>query len=312
MDYFHEPVLLSEVLEGLNPKADDCFIDGTLGGAGHAQKILEKIGPTGVLIGFDRDPKSIKTAAERLSAFKNRVILIQDSYWNLKSYYESGKLKDSPKGILLDLGLSSEQLTAGDNRGFSFQTDQPLDMRFGPDSSLTAADLLNRSTEEELFRIIKDYGEEPKARLITRKIVSARKEKSIKTTFDLVEIVKGCYKGRSFFKINPATRTFQAIRIAVNDELSGLSKTLPDLVEILPSGGRLAVISFHSLEDRIVKQFFKSESIGCICPKNFPECRCGHKAKVKILTKKPVMASATEIKNNPRSRSAKLRVVEKI
>src|SRR3989344_3393307 len=168
MDYFHEPVLLHEVLEYLNPKANNCFIDGTLGGAGHDQKILEKIGPKGVLIGFDRDPKSIETATEHLSKFKKRIVLIQDSYWNLKSYYQSGRLKELPKGILLDLGLSSEQLTAEDNRGFSFQTDQPLDMRFGPDSSLTAADLLNRSTEEELFRIIKDYGEEPKARLIAR------------------------------------------------------------------------------------------------------------------------------------------------
>lgn len=312
MDYFHEPVLLDEVLEYLRPKPNDCFIDGTLGGAGHAKAILEKTGPKGKLIGFDRDPKAIAAAAKALNKFKNRAVLIQDSYLNIKSYYESGRFKDYPKGILLDLGLSSEQLTENDGRGFSFQTDQPLDMRFGPDSQTTASDFLNQSSEADLYRIIKDYGEEPKARLIARKLVLARIVKPIKTTFELVEIIKSCYKGKSFFKINPATKTFQAIRIAVNNELEGLNKVLPDLIEVLPTGARLAIISFHSLEDRIVKQFFKKESMACVCPKNFPECRCGHKPKLKIITKKPIIAANEEINKNPRSRSAKLRVIEKI
>lgn len=312
MEFYHEPVLLNEVLSYLNPKPNRHFIDGTLGGGGHASAILEKTGPTGALIGFDRDPIAIAYAKKRLAKFKNRAILFQDSYLNIKSYFDGKEIKIAPDGILLDLGLSSRQLTADDQRGFSFKIDAPLDMRFGPDAKRTAADIVNNSSEQELLRIIKDFGEEPKAKLIAGKIVSARKASPIKTVLQLLEIIKSCFKGRRFGKTHPATKTFQALRIAVNRELDVLRQALPLLISILPKKGKLAIISYHSLEDRIVKNFFKEKARDCVCPPSFPVCQCAHKPEIKITTKKPIIATEREIKNNPRSRSAKLRVAEKI
>lgn len=310
MTYFHQPVLLKEVLEYLNPKANQNFIDGTIGGGGHASAILEKAKPEGKLLGLDRDPKAIAAAEQNLKVYKNRVILIQDSYKNIEEIIY-GRIVLQFSGILLDLGLSSAQVSVEDSRGFSFKTDQPLDMRFGPETKLTAQEILNRWPEQKLFEIFKNYGEEPKAKVIARKIIKQRLEREFKTTLDLVELIDKVY---SNFRrhLHPATKVFQALRIAVNNELETLTEALPKLLKVLSPRGRLAVISYHSLEDRIVKRFFQQAAKDCVCPVNFPECRCNHRKQVLILTKKAVTPSWAEIKANPRSRSAKLRVIQKI
>ncbi len=330
MPYFHQPVLLKEVLEYLNPQPNQNFIDGTVGGAGHAGAILNQTGPKGILIGLDRDPRAIEAAKANLKKFGQRAILIQENYSNLISVIEKAPRQSSgqasAKGgnnnyeaghslqfsaILLDLGLSSAQVSPEDERGFSFKTRQVLDMRFGPEANLTAAEILNTWSEAELVKIFKEYGEERHARLIAQRIIAYRKAQPIKYTDQLTAIISQIY-ANSFYKVNPATKIFQALRIAVNDELNNLTQALPRLLSILPTGGRLAIISFHSLEDRLVKIFFQTEAKDCLCPKNLPICVCGHKRAVKILTKKPVMALAEENKNNPRSRSAKLRVAVKL
>ncbi|MFA6304959.1 MAG: 16S rRNA (cytosine(1402)-N(4))-methyltransferase RsmH [Patescibacteria group bacterium] len=318
MAYFHQPVLLNEVLDYLNPLPNQNFIDGTVGGGGHAGAILEKIKPAGILIGLDRDPLAIKAASENLKKFKERVILVQENYSNLTEVIQKNKNTNHDtannlqfSGILLDLGLSSAQVSETDLRGFSFKGAQTLDMRFGPQTELTAEEIINDWPAEKLIQIFKEYGEETRAKLIVQKIINYRIQKRIKLTDQLVGIINQAI-GFGRGKINPATKVFQALRIAVNDELENLQQTLPKLLEILPTGGRLVIISFHSLEDRIVKNFFQAQARGCICPKILPVCCCNHTPAIKILTRKSVTASPEELQKNPRARSAKLRAVEKL
>lgn len=309
----HKPVLLDEVIEYLDPKPNQNYIDGTVGAGGHAERILEKTGPHGRLIGFDLNAEAIKQAGKRLKKYKNRVTLYHSNYSQIDRvvYEQSGLHKIS--GVLLDLGISSFQLESK-SRGFSFQIDGPLDMRFGgPDQTLTAEEIVNKWSEKELIGILQSYGEERHSWAIAQEIVKARKEKIIKTTGELVQIIEKVYSNKPKpKKIHPATKTFQALRIAVNDELDSLRRALPQALSVLSPKGRLAVISFHSLEDRIVKQFFRQEATGCLCPPEFPVCRCGHKEQITLITKKVITPSLAEIKQNYRARSAKLRVAEKI
>ncbi|MBU1131376.1 16S rRNA (cytosine(1402)-N(4))-methyltransferase RsmH [Patescibacteria group bacterium] len=313
MSYFHQPVLLGEVLEYLQPKPNQNFIDCTVGGGGHAEAILEKTSPRGKLLGLDRDPAAIAASLKRLNKYKNRITLIQDSYKNLDKILYGKRLFLQLSGILLDLGISSYQVSIEDQRGFSFRKEAPLDMRFGPDGELTAEKILNNYSEKKLTEIFKKFGEEPRAKQLAKQIILFRKREPIRTTSALMGTIKklsaiqSCSDG-----LHPATRVFQALRIAVNDELNVLEESLPKLLKILPVGGRLAVISFHSLEDRIVKQYFNQESKDCLCPKEIPVCRCSHQKTVKILNKKVIIPRPEEVRKNPRSRSAKLRVVERI
>ncbi len=281
-------------------------MDATVGAGGHAWGILKSSSPEGRLLGFDLDSQALEIAHQRLSVFKQRVTLVHASYTTLMDNVQqvgfSGIL-----GIILDLGVSSMQLDSSD-RGFSFLRDGPLDMRFNPSGKTTAADLINNLPEDRLADILWKFGEEQNSRRIARAVIASR---PVKTTNELADIVRKA-GGKSRGGINPATKTFQALRIAVNRELESITEVLPQAVAVLAPGGRIAVISFHSLEDRIVKQYFKQESRDCICPPDQPVCNCGHKASLKILTVKPVMPDGNEIKQNPRSRSAKLRVAEKL
>ncbi|MBZ0281984.1 MAG: 16S rRNA (cytosine(1402)-N(4))-methyltransferase RsmH [Anaerolineae bacterium] len=300
----HVPVLLNAVLDSLLPAQH--LIDGTLGAGGHTRALLEA-GVTEVL-GLDADPMAIEIARANLSAYPNRAHIVHTSYANMTA--EAHRLDwKTVDGILLDLGVSSMQLdTPG--RGFAFRADGPLDMRFNPDGERpSAANIVNLWDEAELADLFYKYGEEPHGRKIARAIVAAR---PLSTTQALAAVVERANPRRKGDKIHPATRIFQALRIAVNDELSVVEKVLPKAIDLLRPGGRLAVISFHSLEDRIVKQTFKLESTDCICPPRTPICVCGHKARVRLVTRKPLMADDAEIAQNPRSRSAKLRVVEKL
>ncbi|MBU1075057.1 16S rRNA (cytosine(1402)-N(4))-methyltransferase RsmH [Patescibacteria group bacterium] len=309
----HTSVLLEEVILYLDPKPNQNFIDGTIGAGGHAEKILERTGPDGKLIGFDMNPESIKQSKKRLKKYKNRVLLYQSNYSKIERVtYEQSRIHKI-SGILLDLGISSFQLKSKGG-GFSFKIDGPLDMRFGgPDQELTAEEIINKWPEKELVNILQNYGEERHSRLIAREIVRSRKTKHIAKTNELVEIIEKVYSNKPKpRRIHPATKTFQALRIAVNDELNSLRRMLPQALNILSPKGRIAIISFHSLEDRIVKQFFRQESKGCLCPPEFPVCRCAHKKQLTILTKKVIMPSLEETKQNYRARSAKLRVAEKI
>lgn len=311
MSDFHQPVLLKEVLEFLNPQPNQNFIDCTVGGGGHAKEILKKISPGGKLLGIDRDPAAILSARGNLSGFLDRLILIQDSYKNIDKIIYGQRLFLRFSGILLDLGISSYQVSGCDQRGFSFQQDAPLDMRFGPDSGLTAEKIINQYSERELAEIFKNYGGEEKARFIAERIIFFRKKKPIKTTFELVKIIEEVKRYRPL-SIHPATKVFQALRIAVNRELETLTEALPTLIKILPPGGRLAVISFHSLEDRIVKRFFHEENKDCLCSQKIPICVCHHQRSIKLINKKIITPTLEEIKNKPRSRSAKMRVVERL
>ena len=308
---FHQPVLLEEVIRYLNPKSNQNFIDCTLGDGGHAKVILEKTGPNGKVLGIDLDKETIKRANKRLSKFKDRLILVHNNFFNIKQIvYDNRFTKIS--GILLDVGLSWGELS-NKERGFSFLSAGPLDMRFDKSSSLTAHQIVNTYSGKELEKIFKKYGEERFAKRIAMAIVEKRKLQNIRTTFDLVDIIKQAVpKNYLYKKIHPATRTFQALRIEVNDELNNLKKVWPEAISLLEKGGRIAVISFHSLEDRIVKHYFKELSKGCICPPDFPKCVCGRKPEIKLITKKVIRPSADEIKINPLSRSAKLRVAEKL
>ena len=282
MAYFHQPVLVKEVLEYLNLKPNDNVIDCTVGGGGHAVKILEKIGPKGQLLGLDRDPQAITAANQNLKKFSNRITLIQDSYKNTKKIIDEQRFNLQFHGFLLDLGISSAQIAAEDSRGFSFKSEQTLDMRFGPDTEITAAEILNKWSKEDLIRIFKEYGEEKFAKSIAEKIILFRARKLLTATSDLVNIIESSYPasfargtGRGRSRIHPATKVFQALRIAVNDELKVIKEALPKLLSALEPGGRMVVISYHSLEDRLVKQFFQQEAKGCLCPKEFPVCQIG-------------------------------------
>ena len=302
----HQPVLYHEVLEALAPKSGRKYLDGTLGAAGHALGILISSAPDGRLLGLDLDPEALTIARQRLTDYDHRTVIRQSSYKNAPEILNEIGWR-TVQGILLDLGVSSMQIDRP-SRGFSFMEEGPLDMRFDQTAGQTAAELVNNLSEQQLADILWQFGDERYSRRIASAIVKAR---PIKTTQRLAAVIEESVPGYSS-QIHPATRTFQAIRIATNMELETLSTSLPKLSECLEVGGMIAIISFHSLEDRIVKQYFKKESKDCICPPEQPICTCGHKASLKIITKKPIRASEQEVKNNPRSRSARLRVAEKI
>ncbi|GAP07094.1 MAG TPA: 16S rRNA (cytosine(1402)-N(4))-methyltransferase RsmH [Anaerolinea thermolimosa] len=302
----HRSVLYQEIILALNPHPAGHYVDATLGAGGHAEGILEASNPDGKLLGFDLDPHALEIARNRLARFGGRVFLRQSSYLHLKE--ELDRLGwPSVDGIVFDLGVSSMQLDTP-QRGFSFQAEGPLDMRFGPEGSITAALLVNELPERELAALIWKYGEEHLARRIAHAIVQAR---PLRTTQELAEVIVRACKGQRSH-IHPATRTFQALRIAVNEELQTLEAALPQAVSVLAPGGRLAVISFHSLEDRLVKQFFRRESRDCICPPDQPVCTCEHQASIREITRHPIEPGEEEIAQNPRARSAKLRVAEKL
>ncbi len=305
------PVLPAEVLRFLSPKPGRIYLDGTLGGAGHASLILEASTPDGVLIGLDRDEAALAAARDRLAPFGARVRLFHRNFAELADLLAELGIAGID-GFLLDLGVSSHQLDSGE-RGFSFQQDAPLDMRMDTGKGETAAELVNGLPEEELIRVIREYGEERWAKRIASFIVRARAEAPIETTLQLTDLIKGAIpRGAWEERLHPATRTFQALRIAVNDELGSLERGLTAGLSLLKSGGRGVVISFHSLEDRIVKNTFRTLARGCTCPKDFPRCVCGTVPLVRVLTGKPVMAADSEVAINPRARSAKLRAVEKL
>lgn len=307
MDSVHVPVLVGQVLDGLQVGAGRRIIDATVGGGGHAQAILSGSTPDGALLGLDRDPAALETAAARLHQYGERVELVHASFSSLA---EVARVHDfvPADGILFDLGLSSLQLNDA-SRGFSFMADGPLDMRFDPSSDApTASELVNRLSTEELANILYRYGEEKQSRRIARAIVEHR---PINTTQALVEVIEQSV-GRRRGRLHPATLTFQALRIAVNEELHSLEVALPQAVEILAPGGRLAVIAFHSLEDRIVKHFMRRESKDCICRRDLPICTCDHEASLKVSTSSPVRPTEEEVAANPRSRSARLRIAERL
>ena len=281
-------------------------MDGTVGAGGHAWGILQASSPDGQLLGMDVDPQALEMAGKKLAEYSGRWHLVQASYVTLKEQLEELKW-EKVDGILLDLGLSSMQLETP-ARGFSFRSDAPLDMRFDPEGKVRAADLVNHLDEAELADLLFRYGEERRSRRVARAIVQAR---PINTTAQLARVVAGATRGGKS-GIHPATRTFQALRIAVNGELEALEQVLPQTLDVLHLGGRLAVISFHSLEDRMVKQFMRKESRDCICPPQQPDCTCGHKASLRVLTSKPIRPQGEEVERNPRSRSARLRVAERI
>ena len=305
-DFRHQPVLLAEVLTWLDPQPGQAFLDGTVGGAGHSAAFLERLGPDGVLYGIDQDPVALQAATERLSQVGGRFELFRANFSAL------GDLGLPPlDGILLDIGVSSPQLDVAD-RGFSFQKAGPLDMRMDPDNPVTAATLINTASEQELARIFFEYGEERHSRKVARAIVKVRQEDGPFTdTLQFAEFVRR-HLPRDPSGIHPATRVFQGLRIAVNDELGVLTRALPRAIAALKPGGRLGVISFHSLEDRIVKQYFRDEAKGCVCPPRLPVCMCGKPPTVEILTPKPVVATDEEQRCNPRARSAKLRVARRL
>ena len=302
----HKPVLLRETIEALAVQPGGRYIDCTLGGGGHSLAILEASAPGGQLLGIDADPEAIRNVTERLGSYRDSTLFVNDNFGSLESICK--KYNFAPvHGVLFDLGLSSGQLD-DDPRGFSFQYDAALDMRFGPQQPTTAADVVNNYNEYELAEIIKEYGEEPFARRIAHRIVESR---PITTTLQLAGIVEAAVGGRHG-KIHPATRTFQALRIEVNHELENLKTGLQAALKVMGPGGRLVVIAYHSLEDRIVKQFMQTESKDCICPTELPVCQCNHKAILHIITKKVIFPSAEEIRTNPRSRSARMRIAEKV
>lgn len=310
MEFKHVSVLLNECIENLNIKENGVYVDCTLGGAGHSSEILKRLSKDGLLVGIDQDSDALKAAKERLKTYDN-VKYVHSNFHEIDSILEN---LDIPKvdGILMDLGVSSYQLDEAE-RGFSYMKDAPLDMRMDKDRNFSAYNVINEYSEEELYRVIKEYGEEKFAKRISNFIVERRKKKPIETTFELVDIIKSAIPAKMRRNgPHPAKRTFQAIRIEVNSELTILNKAIEDGVKRLNKGGRMAIITFHSLEDRIVKLKFRNLQDPCTCPKEFPVCVCGKKPLVKIITRKPIEPSAREVDENPRSRSAKLRVIEKI
>lgn len=310
MEFNHVSVLLNETIEGLNIKPEGIYADGTLGGAGHSYQIASKLNGLGRLIGFDQDEDAIKASTERLKEFKN-VTIVRSNYRNMKEELNNRGI-EKVDGILLDLGVSSYQLDTV-SRGFSYKEEAPLDMRMDNRNEVTARDIVNNYSQGDLFRIIRDYGEDKFAANIAKHIVMNREIKPIETTTELAEIVKAAIPMK-FRKQggHPAKQTFQAIRIELNSELSVLKESLMDMIDLLNPNGRICIITFHSLEDRIVKNIFKEAEDPCTCPKNFPTCVCGKKSKGKVITRKPILPSEEELKLNLRSKSAKLRIFEKI
>ena len=309
-EFHHVSVLLDECIEGLNIRPDGTYVDGTLGGAGHSSEIVKRL-TTGRHIGIDRDPVALKAAGERLAPYSDRVTLVHSNFCEIKAVLQELGI-DGVDGVLLDLGVSSPQLD-DKSRGFSYMNDAPLDMRMNNEDALSAYEVVNTWPQEELKRILYDYGEERYAPQIAGAICRRREEKPIESTLELVDVIRSAMPAAALREAqHPAKRSFQAIRIAVNDELGSVEKVMKDAVECLNPGGRLAVITFHSLEDRIVKTAMVNASKGCTCPPNFPVCVCGKKPKVKLVSRKPIVSGEEELERNPRARSAKLRICEKL
>ena len=309
-NFHHVSVLLRECIEGLNIKPDGIYVDGTLGGAGHSSEIVKRL-ETGRHIGIDRDPVALKAAGERLAPYADKVTLVHSNFCEIRQVLEDLGI-EGVDGILLDLGVSSPQLDDG-ARGFSYMADAPLDMRMNNEDPLTAHTVVNTWSYEELKRILYDYGEERYAPQIASAICRKRELKPIESTLELVEVIRSAMPPAALReKQHPAKRSFQAIRIAVNDELGSVEKVMRDAIPKLNKGGRLAVITFHSLEDRIVKNAMAAAAKGCTCPPSFPVCVCGKKPQVKLITRKPIVSTDEELEANPRARSAKLRICEKL
>ena len=309
-EFHHISVLLNECLDGLDIKPDGIYVDGTLGGAGHSSQIAKRL-TTGKLIGIDRDQVALQAAGERLAIYGDRVKLVHANFCQMAQVLQDLQIPGAD-GILLDLGVSSPQLDDG-SRGFSYMVDAPLDMRMNRQDALSAWQVVNTWSQEELKRILYTYGEERYAPQIAGAICRRREEKPIETTLELVDIIRSAMPPAALReKQHPAKRSFQAIRIAVNDELGSVERVMKDAFDLLNPGGRLAVITFHSLEDRIVKTAMNDAAKGCTCPPSFPVCICGKKPKVKLISRKPIVATQEELDENPRSRSAKLRVCEKL
>lgn len=312
MEFNHKPVLLHETIESLNIKPDGIYVDGTLGGAGHAYEICSRLSEKGRFVGIDQDDQALQAAGERLKAFegKIRIDCVKSNYCQIKSVLKNLGIEKAD-GILLDIGVSSYQIDTVE-RGFTYREDAPLDMRMDQSSTFSAKNVVNEYEEKELYRIIRDYGEEKFAKNIARHIVTAREKKEIETTGELIEIIKAAIPAKvRAAGGHPAKRTFQAIRIEVNRELEVLENSVDGMIDLLNDGGRLCIITFHSLEDRIVKNKFRENENPCICPKNFPVCVCGRKPKGKIITRKPIIPGDEEVLENKRSKSSKLRVFEK-
>lgn len=311
MEFHHVSVLLNECIENLNIKPDGVYVDCTMGGGGHSKEIVKKLSDKGLFIGFDQDKNAINTARERLSEYEGRVKFVHSNFENIKEELEKIGVHRID-GVLADLGVSSHQLDEAD-RGFSYMQDAPLDMRMDVRCEFSAYDVVNTYTEDELAKIIKDYGEDNWAKRIAKFIVEERANKPIETTGELVDVIKKAIPKKARIDgPHPAKRTFQAIRIEVNNELGVITKMINDASSIMNDGGRICIITFHSLEDRIVKNAFKYLASDCICPQHLPICQCDKESEVKIITRKPILPSDEEIEVNPRSRSAKLRVAEKI
>ena len=309
-EFYHVSVLLEECIDGLNIKPDGIYVDGTLGGAGHSSQIAKRL-TTGRLIGIDRDPVALKAAGERLAPYADRVTLVHSNFCEIAQVLKDLGI-DGVDGILLDLGVSSPQLDDAE-RGFSYMNDAPLDMRMNGEDALSAYEVVNTWSYEELRRILFDYGEERYAPRIADAICRRREEKPIRTTQELVDIIRSAMPAAALReKQHPAKRSFQAIRIAVNDELGSVETVMRDAIPCLNPGGRLAIITFHSLEDRIVKNGMAEAAKGCTCPPSFPVCVCGKKPKVKLISRKPIVSGDEELERNPRARSAKLRICEKL
>ncbi len=310
MPSYHEPVLKEQVLQYLNAKEEGLIVDGTLGDGGHTELLLQSTGPGLKVLAIDRDPNALSRAKERLSAFADRVIFRHGRFGDLKSILNELGIQEKIDGLLLDIGVSSRQLDQGD-RGFSFREDGPLDMRMDPTTGITAAQLLETLSDKELEAIIKNYGEERYYRRVVRAIRSAQAKHPIQTTLQLSKILCNVVSTPRPARIHPATRTFQALRIAVNGELEQLKSALKDSIGILSAGARIVVISFHSLEDRIVKTFFRDEAQSCICPPKIAVCVCNKKSTLKVITKRLVVPTEEEIDHNPRASSSRLRAAER-
>lgn len=309
MEFKHKSVLLNETIDGLNIKPDGIYVDGTLGGGGHAYEVCRRLGEKGSIVGIDQDAAAIEAASARLKGFGEKVTIVRSNYCDMKSkLHELGI--DKVDGIVLDLGVSSYQLDTAE-RGFSYREDAPLDMRMDTRQKMTARDIVNDYTEADLYRVIRDYGEDKFAKNIAKHIVQARAVKPVETTAELSEIIRASIPMKFQKKSgHPAKRTFQAIRIELNRELDVLRDSLDDMIDLLNPGGRLCIITFHSLEDRIVKSAFRKNENPCTCPPDFPVCVCGKKSKGNIITKKPILPSEEELEYNSRSKSAKLRIFE--
>ncbi len=310
MTFKHYSVLLRETIQGLNIDPDGIYVDGTLGGGGHALEVCRRLSPKGRLIGIDQDKDAIAAAGERLRDFSDRVTIVRSNYEQIDTVLHELQI-EKVNGIYLDLGVSSYQLDTAE-RGFSYRTDAPLDMRMDDRNPVTAADIVNDYSEAQLFHMIKNYGEDRFAQNIAKHIVQYREKKRIETTLELADIISGAIPARiRATSGHPAKRTFQAIRIELNRELDVLENSLDAMIDDLKEGGRLCVITFHSLEDRIVKNKFRTAEKPCICPPDFPVCVCGRKSKGRVITRKPILPSEEELRENSRSQSAKLRIFEK-